>query len=224
MDNAQILEKMYKGRFSNPIKHRFFEFLYGHKFNNNGIIGFLRTSEGGMLYRWASTLPQNSVILEIGVLNGLSTCYLGAGAKKSNSKVYSIDPFSSELDRQIEEHDNSSYKVQKKKSKEEVNNMLSEKGLDDNVKLIEGFSIDVSKTWDREIDFLWIDGNHNQTRQDYEAWRKFLKNGSRVAFHDSHPKYGRQEIADYVESVLKKEKIKDLEQVKSTISFIMHNN
>ena len=177
-----------------------------------------------MLYRWASILPQNSVILEIGVLNGLSTCYLGAGAKKSNSMVYSIDPFDSELDRQIEEHDNSSYKVQKKKSKEEVNNMLSEKGLDDNVKLIEGFSIDVSKTWDREIDFLWIDGNHHQFQQDYEAWNKFLKGGSRVAFHDSHPKYGRPEIADYVKSVLKKEKIKDLEQVKSTISFIMHNN
>ncbi len=213
-----VLERMYRSRFSHPIKHRFFEFLYGHKFDEATVPGYLRPSEGAMLYVWASGLPERSAIVEIGVLNGRSTCFLTAGARKSGSTVYSIDPFDSDIQRQ--ERESISAELHKKKSKDEVMHLLEREGLDENVVLIEGFSLDVARDWERPIDFLWIDANHDQATQDYRAWRRFLRNGSRVAFHDAIPRYyGNGTVAQDVREIVQSENLECLEQVKSIVSF-----
>lgn len=49
-----------------------------------------------------------------------------------------------------------------------------------------GLSVDVAKTWDKTIDFLFIDGYHKKEAviEDINAWTPFLKRGSFLGFHD----------------------------------------
>ena len=170
-----------------------------------------------------SELNPGSLIVEIGVLHGLSTCFLGYGSKKSGAVLYAVDPFDSDFGRQKEEFDGYVDHTQDKSSRNGVLRTLERGGLSDCVELVEGFSSEVAKEWNREINFLWIDGNHRQFEQDYVSWRHFLVDGSRIAFHDSHPKYGFVETANYVKDVVANETVERLEQVKSITSFIIRN-
>jgi len=216
------LQKLWKNKYSKPIRHRISRLMYGRKFNAREIGGYLSPGEGAMLYVWASKLPRNSTIVEIGTLYGLSTCYLTAGAQKSDSKVYAIDPFASNLERQIKESDEEQNPyINRKQSKQEVKRTLRKRGLT-SFELIKGFSLDVARNgWQRPIDFIFIDGNHQQVQEDYESWRQFLSNGSRVAFHDSNPSFKIKEVSDFVKSIVEKEKIAYLEQVASITSFVL---
>jgi hypothetical protein len=56
-----------------------------------------------------------------------------------------------------------------------------------NVEWIEKFSNDAAKNWTKTIDFLFLDGDHNQETvlQDWESWRHFVAPGGWVAFHDT---------------------------------------
>lgn len=51
---------------------------------------------------------------------------------------------------------------------------------------LHGDSVEVSKQWDKPIDFLFIDGDHSEEgcSSDARAWMPFLRNGSLVGFHD----------------------------------------
>jgi hypothetical protein len=54
---------------------------------------------------------------------------------------------------------------------------------------IEDFSRRAAETWDREIDMLFIDGDHELpgVRDDWEAWTPWVREGGIVALHDSNP-------------------------------------
>jgi predicted O-methyltransferase YrrM len=56
-----------------------------------------------------------------------------------------------------------------------------------NVVWIEKFSYDAAEDWTKTIDFLFLDGDHNQEAvwQDWESWHRFVAPGGRVAFHDA---------------------------------------
>jgi hypothetical protein len=148
--------------------------------------GLLSRHEGVALFKLAKSLPPNAVMVEIGCYGGLSSAYLLEGAKKSGAFLHSIDPFDADMENQMQDESNIML-ADKKFSAKEIDAKLRDFGLR-NFKLIRGFSFEVVKEWTKQIDLLWIDGNHQYgaVKQDYDQWEPFLKIGGIIAFHDSN--------------------------------------
>ena len=225
MSNAEFLEKAFAdgsklvSGFSRPLFHNLAGIVFGRKFDKHHYGGMLRHTEAGMLYLWARELPPGSTVVEIGCYGGLSTSYLAAGIKgKQGSMVYAMDPFGSDLQQQAELTDHRVI-LDQKPTIDLVRQRMSEAGYGDYVTLIEGYSQNVAKEWEHPIDFLWIDGNHEQAFQDYLDFKPFLVAGARVAVHDAHPRYGYDSVVRDVRKIFAEDhEWRDLEHVKSIIS------
>ncbi len=224
MNNAQFFDKAFAdgpklvSGFSRPLYHNVAGVLYGHKFDKKLYGGMLRHTEAGMLYRWARSLPGAATIVEIGCYGGLSTSYLAAAVNdRSGSMVYAIDPFGSDLDTQAELTDQR-VSLHGKPTLALVKERMRANGFAHCVELIEGYSQQVAAAWQRPIDFLWIDGNHEQAYQDYLDFKPFLSAGSRVGVHDAHPRYGYESVVRDVRRIFADDtEWRDLEHVKSII-------
>lgn len=232
MKNQAFLEKAFSEQgpkvisgFSRPLYHNIMGLLHGYKYDKNFYGGMIRHTEAGMLYKWAKELKPGSTIVEIGCYGGLSTSYLGSGLKgKANCKIYAIDPFGSDLGKQEELTDNC-VSLDDKPTKELVLERLSNNGFGEVVELVEGYSQEVAKAWDKPIDFLWIDGNHEQAYQDFVDFKPYLNKGARVAVHDAHPRYGYPEVVRDVQKIFAEDsEWRDMEHVKSIISGIYIGN
>ena len=200
-------------RFANAFEKK----VWGRKLDVHYNFDMLSaSSEREYLFNIASNLKKNSNILEIGTYRGGFTLFLSKGAEISKSKVYSIDPFDICPERQLCESDGSFFCTSslRKPSLEEVKRNLTSNGVNGNMELIQGFSLEVSHHWNRpNIDFLFIDGNHKQAKQDYLSWRPHLNQGALVAFHDSnHPYYGRQDVTEDVSFLRDKGHLKLLDR------------
>jgi predicted O-methyltransferase YrrM len=222
--NSTFFERAYSDRspkvwygFSRPIYHNLMGLLFGHRFSKSQYGGMIRHTEAAMLSRWASEIPRDGCIVEIGCYGGLSTSYLYLGASKKNGRIFSIDPFDSDLEKQ-EDLTDQAVSLDQKPGMQLVRSRLDEIGAGDKVELIEGYSQEVVKTWDRKIDFLWIDGNHDQALQDYLDWAPFLNPGARVGIHDAHPRYGIQLVADDARKIFSTDEWERLDHVKSIIA------
>ena len=118
----------------------------------------------------AQQLPQNAVVVEIGSFKGRSTAFIASGLK--SGQIYCIDVWSNVMDL-IAHADN-----------------MKLLGYHNMVTQIRGLSKEVakswSKTWNKPIDMLFIDGNHNypNVKQDYELWSPYVKTGGINAIHD----------------------------------------
>lgn len=159
------------------------------------------------LYLLARGLEPGSNVVEIGCYAGLSTYFLGMGTRKSDSYVFSIDPFYSDIGRQRGEDDGSEYlrDGKRKPSLSDVMGTMEKYGLQDIVTLIEGFSHDVVTGWDKLIMLLFIDGNHRyeEVLKDYQDWSRFIPEGGIISFHDSNPpRYGFESVARVVREVI----------------------
>lgn len=137
--------------------------------------------EGMRLAKLAFGRP---LIVEIGSHKGRSAAFMASTLKytKTVGTVYSIDVW---------------YNVEV--FKEFLDNMIKLR-LDNYVMPIREDSLEVAKTWDREIDMLLIDGNHKyeSVSSDGEAWIPFVKKGGVVCFHDYGAK-GWPGVKRYVE-------------------------
>jgi predicted O-methyltransferase YrrM len=150
--------------------------------------GKLSRKEGITLFKLVQRLPGDALIVEIGCYCGLSSAYLLEGAKTNGSCLFSIDPFDFYIEYQ--QKDESNLQLFKQKlSQREVENALEGFGLN-NFKLIRGFSFEVVKKWEKPINLLWIDGNHDYeaVKRDYHDWEPFLKVDGIIVFHDSNKK------------------------------------
>ena len=204
--------------FSRPLYHNVMGLLHGHQFDKAALGGMIRHSEAGMLFKWAQQVPQDGTIVEIGCYGGLSTSYLVKGSEGRNVSIFSIDPFNSDLDKQSDLTDDC-VPLEGKPTRDLVAERMRGLGAGDRVTLIEGYSQEVVQGWDRPIDFLWIDGNHDQAYRDFTDWSPFLKPGGRVGFHDAHPRYGYPQVAEDVKKALADGSVwTNLEHVKSIIA------
>jgi len=54
------------------------------------------------------------------------------------------------------------------------------------VTVLEGYSYEFSKSWNKPINFLFIDADHSEdsVNRDYVEWSKFVIKGGFIAFHD----------------------------------------
>ena len=205
--------------FSRPVYHNVMGLLRGRKYDKKAYGGMIRHTEAGMLTTWASQVPRGGVIVEIGCYGGLSTSYLLRGLKQHGGTIYSMDPFNSDLDKQAELTDNC-VPLDNKPTKALVEQRLEKNGFAGMFKLIEGFSQEVAANWDPsvKIDFLWIDGNHEQAYRDFKDFEPYLNPGARVAVHDAHPRYGYQEVVRDVRKIFAEGQWEDMEHVKSIIA------
>jgi len=52
------------------------------------------------------------------------------------------------------------------------------------VKFFHEYSTRLAEVWGKPIQVLFIDGNHNEAKQDFEAWEKHVVKGGIIMFHD----------------------------------------
>jgi hypothetical protein len=112
-------------------------------------------------------------VVEIGVAEGASALALRE-VMGSDGTLYLIDPFHLSRFRWIN--------AQRRAAKMAVSSSKLGKVI-----WIERFSFDAVKSWNRPIDFLFIDGDHEEKNviRDWSEWSRFVRPGGRVAFHDA---------------------------------------
>ncbi|MFP1682248.1 class I SAM-dependent methyltransferase [Alloalcanivorax sp. C16-1] len=205
--------------FSRPVYHNLMGLLRGRRYDKRAYGGMIRHTEAAMLTHWAARVPEGGVVVEIGCYGGLSTSYLLRGLRKRQGRLYSIDPFNSDLDRQARLTDHL-VPLDNKPTRALVAERLRRNGFDGLFELIEGYSQDAAANWDPsvKIDFLWIDGNHEQAWRDFKDFQPHLNPGARVAVHDAHPRYGYASVVEDVKRIFAEGAWADLEHVKSIIS------
>lgn len=156
------------------------------------------------LYTQVSNLPEKSTIVEIGSYRGKSTIALGLAAKKTNSRVYCIDPH--------DEFIGVAGGIFGPKDLAIKLDVINQYNLGEIVFPICMGSDDIGKVWHRPIDLLWIDGDHRYetVKEDYNLFAKHVNPGGYLIFHDSD-----MEGVSRCISELDKEKYLELKTIRS---------
>jgi beta-1,4-mannosyl-glycoprotein beta-1,4-N-acetylglucosaminyltransferase len=120
---------------------------------------------------WLVDYINPECVVDLGVDYALST--FAFGFNKAN-KIFGIDSFEGDIHAG---HRNTYGFVSAFKDKHKF----------DNITFIKGYFDDVALTWKDSIDILHIDGLHtyDAVKNDYDTWKKFLKNDSVILFHDT---------------------------------------
>ena len=110
------------------------------------------------------------VIVEIGVHSGDTTKKL---LNNSTCVVYGFDPMVEDVDYLCDLGD-----IEKIKALERRYSRF---------RFIQDYSYNIVKTWDKAIDYIFIDGDHHYdpAKQDFNDWLPHVKQGGIIAFHDS---------------------------------------
>lgn len=131
-------------------------------------LGYLRPKEVDCLVKYVKLLPENPIIVNIGA--GFGTSALCFAEPRHDAEIFSID---------LRDDDNP------------FGGLLNERNafIGADAKLptqIKGDSKKVGKTWDKEIDLLFIDGDHSAegVGGDIDIWIPYVKDGGYVLFHD----------------------------------------
>ena len=122
---------------------------------------------------WLIGYMNPETIVELGVDYGFSTFVF---ANASPGKVYGIDLF--EGDGHAGHRNTYNFVMEKAESFK-------------NLEIIKGDFSDVSKTWNKPIDILHIDGYHTYeaVKNDFDCWSKYVKEDGVILFHDTHIEY-----------------------------------
>jgi len=128
----------------------------------------LRTWDLDLMTKYAKQIPQNGCFVEIGTKYG-GTAYLTRYHSDPSVEVYSVDPNAM------------LYMFQGKENEVGIN-------------WIKNRSTDEAKKWTKEIDLLFIDGDHGEgiptaPSDDFNAWEGFVKKGGIIIMHDYHPDF-----------------------------------
>lgn len=126
-----------------------------------------------LLYRLALSLPRNCTIVEIGSYIGGSSSFLASAAKERNGILYCVDTWKNEA---MSEGLRDSYDEFIRNTKTYENRIVP----------LRGKSVEMTKNFNKNINLLFIDGDHSYeaVKSDEEAWFPKLKDGAIVIFHD----------------------------------------
>ena len=132
---------------------------------------------GYLLYGLGRSL-RPKICVEIGSARGLSACLIGRALKENGQgKLYAIDPH--EATEWNDGNSVSSFSLMKEN--------LKRFGVDAYVEIVREYSINVGKTWDKEIDLLFIDGDHSYegVKADWDIFTPHVSKFGVVVFHDT---------------------------------------
>ena len=160
--------------------------------------GYLGPEEGTVLYQLA-----HGNVVEIGSYKGKSTLCLAQGVRDKGGHVYAIDYG---IGTPGEPHDEGYI--------EEFLTNIEESGLESHVTFWESSSEQAAHIWevghdDETIDFLFIDGDHDQAQKDVALW---ADKASVVALHDND----RQDVGVAILKMVNQQGWKILGQVGCT--------
>jgi MMP 1-O-methyltransferase len=171
--------------------------------------GFMPADEGDALYLAACAacreLPKLPIV-EIGTYCGRSTVWLGAAARKHQTKVFAIDHhFGSEENQNGWEWFDQSLLDSSTNQLNTLPSLLAtlrRTMLSDVVIPIVGESKVISSQWSAKLAFCFLDGGHGEepTRSDYLSWVPKIAINGLLAIHDvfSDPKDGGQAPYKYI--------------------------
>jgi len=120
--------------------------------------------EKDALGMFASRVPKNGIIVEVGTAFGGTAAIFYNAAKNKNIRIFTVDI---------------------SPSRQAIRNL---KNTD--IRIIKASSKDYAQVWSRKvgkpIDVLYIDGDHNflSVFEDFNNWVPFVKPGATVVFHD----------------------------------------
>lgn len=156
----------------------------------NEIDGWFTGKQMELLYPYVKSLSPKSIILEVGTYRGKSTRFLALTAPESY--VITIDPCNHPWKRL---YDKAGFRL--------VNDTIDKRVLmEGNVMQIVKTSQEAARTFSLPIDFLFIDGLHEQCELDLKLWQKFVRSGGLIAFHDydkDHPEV-KNAVDKYIDS------------------------
>lgn len=135
------------------------------------------TAWGGhrIFAEWLVLHTNSKVVVDLGVDYGFSTFVFSNSLIKTNGTVYGIDLFEGEGGG----YSNAAVY-------ENLMNNIKNNNLE-NVEIIVGDFTEISKTWNKKIDILHIDGFHSYeaVKNDFINWSKFVNEEGIVLFHDT---------------------------------------
>lgn len=162
--------------------------------------GWLRRSEGEVLYHLASHAG-GGVIVEIGSYLGKSTTFLAAGAARSGTRVFAVDPHTG--DRSLVD----GLGLSSINTYPRFLENIRVAGVDQVVVPIVATSTDAASSWQesQDISLLFIDGWHSTdaVMQDGLAWTPFLGREGVVVFDDA----GHPEITDGIQQLIRSNRL-----------------
>ena len=139
--------------------------------------GLISDEQGRIMQQYATEMV-NDVAVEIGSYLGKSACYIGT-AMPDAAHLFCIDPWN-----------NSNVNRYKFKFTDENLLMFNENvrlcGLESRVTPIQGFSSEVSASWEKPISLLYIDGGHeyDEVLEDIDGFWPHMVSGGVILFDD----------------------------------------
>lgn len=161
--------------------------MFDFKRDVSGVGGWLTEDEGTYLYEASKKLLSGDLVVEVGSWKGRSTICIGKGLKEGEgSSVYSVDP-----------HTGSSEHIRRFGHVDTYSEFLSNikaAGIDTFVLPLKMTSLEASKTFNKPVSLILIDGAHEYSfvKGDYKLWSPKVKKGGTIAFHDSWHQPGVQ--------------------------------
>ena len=142
------------------------------------IDGYLLPGQEKYLFNKAKSLPDNSIILEIGSYRGRSTAAMAFACLGTNKRIYAVDPFECSRCQQ----------GRFAASRDIFEYNLRRHDLLKYVITLQGFSTEILHDWRGRppIDFAFIDGSHSYAgvKNDLALVYPHVKKGGWIAFHD----------------------------------------
>lgn len=152
------------------------------------IDGWLNVREACELYKIIKSLKGRKLILcEIGSWLGRSSYVLAKAIEdKKESCLYCIDPFNGLGDEPSKIIYKQKQGALSKSLLEKFAENMENLGVSDVIKVIQGYSFEIIRKFNKKIDLLFIDGNHNykSVLNDYLEWSPLIKKGGYIVFHD----------------------------------------
>lgn len=152
------------------------------------IDGWLSPAEAVALYLTARATPRQDVVLcEIGSWLGKSSYVLARALDgKPNSVLYCIDPFDGSGDTLSQPTYNNARAHSSKSLLDQFTENMQRFGTLDRICIIPSSSQQANETFSRQIDLLFIDGNHDYeaVRDDFLLWSPRVRPGGWIVFHD----------------------------------------
>jgi predicted O-methyltransferase YrrM len=146
--------------------------------------GLISRDVGEMLHSYASFVPADQAIVELGSYRGKSTCYLATGAAIGNDTfVYAVDAWSEEV---------SAWRAAVLSTLpspvfEDFTAQLDKAGVSDSVTVIRSLTTLAAELYDAPpVGLLYIDGDHSRAAvlADFRAWRRHLAPDAVIIFDD----------------------------------------